>query len=244
MMDREYYRNYYKKHRDTIREQTRERVKQWRQKHHEEYLSQRRKTLAYYLSQLNPSNPLNPDEYPSPRKEYLKTPFREIVKGDSERKFIQNSGYSLKRQKDKPRIAWHLVMESNLLKSSSARKNNLKENKTFIVITDPTASDKFEKSKYAVLKDYENLLKEEINKNFPNLPNKDSQRVYSRLSKDFIKMREKAFEYVRIHSQKKYSQKNGWVYVCPFTSCKAEYKRLKDLKIHYVAEHHYVHVVL
>ena len=224
MMDRKYYRNYYKKHRNTIKEQTRERVKQWRQKHHEEYLSQRRKTLAYYYSQLNPSNPFNPDKYPSPAKEYLKTPFREIVKRDGERELIQKSGYSLKRQKDKPHIARYLLRLYIESLSSPARKNNLKENKAFIMIRDPTLSNKFEKSKYAVLKDYENLLKEEITKAFPNLSNNDFQGIYSDLLKGFINSGE-AFEYVRIHSQK-----NGPVYVCPFTSCKAEYKHLKDLK--------------
>ena len=239
MMDRKYYRNYYKKHRNTIREQTRERVKQWRQKHHEEYSSQRRKTLAYYYSQLNPSNPFNPDKYLSPAKEYLKTPFREIVKGDSERELIQKSGYSLKRQKDKPHIARYLLRSYIKSLNSPARKNNLKENKAFIMIRDPTLSNKFEKSNYAVIKDYENLLKEEINKALPNLSNKDFQRIYSDLSEDLINMRDKAFEYVRDNKQKK-----GSLYVCPFTSCKAEYKRLHDLKMHYVAEHLYVHGVL
>lgn len=226
MVNRDYYREYYKKHRDVIRAQSRERVARWRKKNIEEYRKRRRKTLLYYINLYGIT--LNTSNLPSNIQEYLNKPFREIVKGKKERKFLNFVNYSLRKKEDKPKIAYFLLNRfANSKTNSHINDKNEKEISVIISLLEEA-----HKSLIETLKTYEEKLRLKIKEEFPMASKEEANKIFNKYSKEYRKRLNKSFEFV----EKNYKEDNGY-YLCPFLDCNAKYERLEKLKWHYFIRH-------
>lgn len=233
MVSRDYYREYYKKHRDVIRAQSRERVARWRKKHIEEYHKRRRKTLLYYVNlyYINSyGKTLNTSNLPSNVQKYLNKPFREIVKGKEEREFLNFSNYSLRKKEDKPKIAYDLL---NRFANSKINFNiNDKNEKEISVIKSLVKEADEGLGLVETIKTFKEKLRLIIKEELPTASEEEASKIFNKYSKEYEKILNRSFKFV----EENYKKDNGY-YLCPFSDCNAKSKRLEKLKWHYFIRH-------
>ena len=110
-MDKAYFREYYKKHKAELRKKHREVMRAWREnsnnkkKEREWDRERKRKSLFYYYSKIFQSRRSRLKDWPDLIQFYLRRPLKEAAKGYLEREYLKNRIYSMKRKKDKSKIA-------------------------------------------------------------------------------------------------------------------------------------------